>query len=320
MEINDDVLISYILGEASPETSQQIDAWIKADAANKKRYEEFRLIWEKSLDISYNGELDAQASLKRLKDKANLQDKLSANIVPIKPSGLWLKIAATLLILAGCGLFYIYQHNYRTIQLASTNDVKVDTLSDGSIITLNKSSAITYPVKFRGDNRQVTLKHGEAFFNVAKNSANPFIISSGGATIRVIGTSFNVKNKAGNVEVIVETGIVEVMRDSHSLTLVKGEKALVQKNSFMLRKEKNPDLLYNYYRSKEFVADNTPLWRMVEVLNEAYNSKIVIARKELRNLPLNTTFKDESLDDILTIICRTFGITVEQRDGLILIK
>lgn len=320
MEINDDVLITYMLGEALPETSQQVAEWINANAANKKQYEQFRIIWDKSLDFTYNGEPNAHASLQRLKQKAHLQNKSKTKIGYVNTKMLWLKIAATILVIAGCGFFYIYQHHYRTIQLASTNAVKVDTLSDGSIVTLNKESTMTYPVNFRGNERKVILNRGEAFFNVAENRAKPFIISSGGTTIRVVGTSFNVKKKASDIEVIVETGIVQITQNSHSITLVKGEKALVEKNSSMLRKEKNPDLLYNYYRSKEFVAENTPLWRMVDVLNEAYNTKIVIARKEAKYLPLNTTFKNESLDNILAIICRTFGTTVEQKDGLIVIK
>ncbi len=320
MEINDDVLISYLLGEVSPETRQQVAAWIDADAANKKRYEQFQMIWDKSFDDAYDGECDAAASLQRLKEKAHRQSKRSAKTVAINSRALWLKIAATILILAGCGLYYNYQHRYRSMEMVSANEVKVDTLSDGSVITLNKASKMTYPVNFSGNERKVTLNQGEAFFDVAKNGAKPFIISTGGTTIRVVGTSFNVRNKSGRIEVIVETGVVQVMHDGRSIILVKGDKVLVHNNSSVLRKQKNPDLLYNYYRSKEFVAENTPLWRMVEVLNEAYDAKIVIARKGLRDMPLNTTFKDESLDDILAVICRTFGTKIEQKDGSTIIK
>jgi ferric-dicitrate binding protein FerR (iron transport regulator) len=80
------------------------------------------------------------------------------------------------------------------------------------------------------------------------------------------------------------------------------------------------DKLYNYYRSKEFVCDDTPLWKLVEVLNEAYGVNIVIENKELRGLRLNTTFNNESLDTILDIVSQTFGITYTKEADRIILK
>ena len=320
MEINDDILISYILGETSPETAERVTDWINADKVNSQRYIQFKVLWETSRNFEYNGVLNSQVSLQIFKEKAATRKKGDGKVVALNRKNSWLKIAAAVLIFAGCNIFYLYQHNFKQIQLATHNEVKTDTLSDGSIITLNKTSLLKYPVRFGGKQRNLILTHGEAFFNVAKNKAKPFIISTGSTTIRVVGTSFNVKTKADAVEVIVETGIVQVSQNGNTVLLKPGEKVLVKHNSALFRKEKNPDHLYNYYRSKEFVADNTPLWRLVQVLNEAYESKIIIGRKELNNQPLNTTFKNESLDDILVIISRTFGATIERKNGLIVIK
>jgi ferric-dicitrate binding protein FerR (iron transport regulator) len=88
----------------------------------------------------------------------------------------------------------------------------------------------------------------------------------------------------------------------------------------VLRKVANTDQLYNYYRSKLFVADNTPLWRVVEILNEAYDANIVIENDQHRDLPLTTTFKDESLDNILHIITETFKITAVKENGKIILR
>jgi transmembrane sensor len=320
MEMNDDILISYLLGEASPQTAERVTDWINSNEVNKQRYKQFKELWETSKNINYSGTLDPQASLRKLKEKAATRKKRDVKIVTLNRKNFWLKIAAAILIFTCCGIFYFYQRNFKDIEVATNKDVKVDTLSDGSIVTLNKATLLKYPVRFAGKQRNVILTHGEAFFNVAKNKSMPFIISTGGTTIRVVGTSFNVKNKADTVEVIVETGMVLVTQNGTTVSLKPGEKVLVNHGSAVFTKEKNPDRLYNYYRSKEFVANNTPLWRMVQVLNEAYESKIIIGRKELNELPLNTTFKDESLDDILVIISRTFGTTVEKKNGIIILK
>jgi hypothetical protein len=55
-------------------------------------------------------------------------------------------------------------------------------------------------------------------------------------------------------------------------------------------------------------------------LNEAYEAHIVIGRKELENMPLTTTFNNESLDTILDIIAQTFSASLEKKDGQVIIK
>lgn len=88
-------------------------------------------------------------------------------------------------------------------------EVRVVTLEDGSVITLNTSSAIR--VRFETDRRVVVLDEGEALFDVAKDRARPFIVEAGATAVRAVGTSFAVKRlAAAPVEVLVREGVVEV--------------------------------------------------------------------------------------------------------------
>lgn len=319
MEINDDLLISYLLKEASDDQAKQVEEWRAKDVSNESRFKQFRLIWESSRKIEFEGQSDAQASLLRLKQKATEQKPQHKSSV-LHYTNFWIKIAAAILVLAGGAWLYITLQAIPEIVLATEAEVKTDTLSDGSVITLNKKTVLKYPEKFSGRQRNVLLAKGEAFFSITPNKNIPFIISTGGAAIKVVGTSFNVKNKNGNVEVIVETGIVEVSKKDKMVSLKPGEKVLIKLNTNELIKENNSDKLYTYYRSREFVANDMPLWRMVQVLNEAYDSHIIILNKELNNLPLNTTFKNESLDNILQVITHTFKITAEKRNNQIILK
>jgi transmembrane sensor len=160
---------------------------------------------------------------------------------------------------------------------------------------------------------------GEAFFHVSPDKKKPFIIRVNDVTIRVVGTSFNVRSANGITEVIVETGVVQVTHHNKTVELRKDEKIKVQQKDSALVKDKVQDRLYNYYRSKQFVCDNTPLWKLVEILNEAYNSNIVIENPKLRGLLLTAPFDNESLDRILEVIHETFNIKViKQQDRIIL--
>lgn len=320
MEMNDDILISYLLGEVSADQAREIETWRLENPNNELRFKRFQVIWNTTKKLDLKDPIDASDSLSRLKNKINDQRSEKLTIVQLQPKYSWLKAVAAFILISGVAWLYTTTQVVHNLKATTAQLVEIDTLSDGSVITLNRNSVLEYPSKFENKNRQVALVKGEAFFNVTPDPEKPFLIKSGKMLIRVVGTSFNVKLKDGALEVIVETGKVQVSNGGSHIFLEPGEKITVYENTRVLGKEKTPDHLYNYYRTKEFVADDTPLWRMVQALNEAYDSHIIIENSAIRNLPLNTTFKNESLDDILDVISRTFKISVEKKQRQILLK
>jgi len=84
-------------------------------------------------------------------------------------------------------------------------------LADGSVVFLNTDTKIE--VRFTEDVRAISLLHGEAQFDVAKNPRRPFIVSAGDTRVRAVGTSFTVSNLPKKpVQVLVKEGIVELQR------------------------------------------------------------------------------------------------------------
>lgn len=136
----------------------------------------------------------------------------------------------------------------------------------------------------------------------------------------MVGTSFNIREGKGKTEVIVETGIVQVIYKQDLVELQAGEKITIEQSSGQSKKEAQTDKLYDYYRTKKFTCDNTPLWKLAEVLGEAYDIEIIITNPAIRNLPLTTRFEEESLDNILSIIAQTLEIKVEKSAGKIILK
>jgi hypothetical protein len=101
------------------------------------------------------------------------------------------------------------------------------TLPDGTKVSLNRGSKISYPSTFEGQTREITLQ-GEAFFDVAHDAQHPFIIHAQGADIKVLGTSFNVNAYSKQVKVWVKTGKVQVKKSASVIQLLPGEQAEVQ--------------------------------------------------------------------------------------------
>jgi ferric-dicitrate binding protein FerR (iron transport regulator) len=184
---------------------------------------------------------------------------------------------------------------------------------------LNKNSSISYSSKFTGSQRKVELR-GEAFFTVRTDKKRPFVIHVNDITVTVVGTSFNVKSIGSSTQVVVETGVVRVTKNNKTVELRRGEKLETRQADTAMIKKEVTDQLHKYYRTKEFVCDRTPLWKLVEVLNEAYDANITIENDKLNSLLLTTTFYNESLDKILSIIEQTFQISVVRTNDQIILQ
>lgn len=324
MPIDDDLLVKYLVGEATPAEAEAIQNWIAASPANRQEYDNFKLIWDESQHIASTKNVDEDAAYLRLQKRLNNTAPTTTQPAQVRKmkTSWWIGIAASLLLVCTVAWLTI-SHYYDNkaiafVKINSEAQTRAQTLPDGSVITLNSHSTLIYPEKFTGKIRPVTMQ-GEAFFKVTPDKTKPFIIKVNGVTVRVVGTSFNVKSRDGKTQVIVETGIVNVSEKTKNINLNPGEKVLVTKKDGLLAKESIKGRLYNYYATHELVCDETPLHELVSSLNEIYYAHIVIGNKAIANLPITTVFKDQSLDQVLLVISETFRIKVERgRKGIVL--
>lgn len=338
--MNDELLVSYLLGEAGGEQRQLVERWIAASDRNQKYYEQFRTIWEQSIKLAPTLEVDERAAWLRFRMRIEAagvpgssrgavnaeaagvrEDLVSPRPAPVrKLSRMLVAAASVLLAVAIVALVYFVSNRQpsASLTIASVDSVRTTSLPDGSVVTLNKQSQIRYPSRMNRTERRVQLK-GEAFFEVEPDPAKPFIVEVNDVTITVLGTSFNVKAMGDSVAVHVKTGRVRVERKNKNVLLEKNESVVVS-NKDSMQAEPVDGELYDFYRSREFVCDNTPLWKLVRALNEAYGSNIIIGDSTIRQLPLTATFQDQPLEDILEIISQTFDISVGRDNGRIILK
>lgn len=324
LHISDDLLVKYMLNEAMPGEALQVKDWLEANDTNRKYYEHFKLIWDESQTLAANITVDENAAWEKF--KARIQQPVTEKVSKAKTVRFSfirkVQIAAAMLLLA-VGLWWVYNTVNKPgviamIDKQSFSNTLIDTLSDGSIVTLNKNTTVSYPSSFNAKTRTVKLK-GEAFFKVTPDKAKPFIVDAGDVTVTVVGTAFNVKNYDSATQVIVESGIVKVSKGDQSIQLYKGEQVLIKNDNAPLKKTIVKDSLYNYYRSKQIICNNTPLHDVIETINQAYDSHIILDDDALKQLRLSTTFKDESLETVIDVIQQTFNLRVRQQgDSIIL--
>jgi len=119
----------------------------------------------------------------------------------------WLAIAASVLIVTvGTGAWW--QSVHYPLYSTDTGERRSITLADGSTVDLNARSKLR--VEFSKNERRVELLDGQALFQVAKDKNRPFIVASGEATVRAVGTQFDVYRKDSGTTVTVLEGRVAV--------------------------------------------------------------------------------------------------------------
>ncbi|MDB5159604.1 MAG: hypothetical protein JWR50_4311 [Mucilaginibacter sp.] len=115
-------------------------------------------------------------------------------------------------------------------------------LPDGTQVTLNAASSITYPVVFSGGERLVQLT-GEAYFEVAKDKLHPFKVNSGLQTVTVLGTHFNINayDNETTVKTTLLEGSVDVTAGSAETKITPGQQAILSPNGQFSKKSVDLD-------------------------------------------------------------------------------
>ena len=195
-------------------------------------------------------------------------------------------------------------------------------LPDSSTVVLNSQSLLSYPEKFMGKERNVSLK-GEAFFKVKKNPRKPFNVHSSEITTTVLGTSFNILEAEGDVTVTVATGKVKVMdtNKKDGVVLFPDEQVLfnTKTSEFILKKTDA-----NYYSgwSKGYIFfNNMKLEKAFTQLEKWYNVSIECNSPEISNRTIQSKYQNESLEFILKDMEFIFDLKYEYiNDTSIVIK
>jgi len=202
-------------------------------------------------------------------------------------------------------------------------------LADGSIVWLKNNSALTYPAKFDGATRNVTLQ-GEALFEVAKDPKHPFMIQCGDLTTTVLGTSFNIRSRGNDVEVVVLTGKVSLSSSTKSMgdianpiQIVPNEKAVYHKAEKHLAKmESLKEETIAAVEGTEYNMhfEDTRMDEIVRRIEGKFNKQVSLENAKLANCVVTADFTDQSLVKTLDILSSVLAIEYDIRENKIILK
>jgi transmembrane sensor len=164
--------------------------------------------------------------------------------------------------------------SYNTLTLPRGNKPIRLLLSDGSIVWLNAASSITYPTAFAGTERKVSIT-GEAYFEVAKNSAMPFFVSHKDMVVKVLGTHFNVNSYDDEqvAKITLLEGAVRVSGGEKIKILRPGQQAELSNKDIKLNSEVNIDEVMAW-KNGQFYFNGTDMITMMRQIEKYYNVEV----------------------------------------------
>ena len=305
IEITEAILFSYFNNELKEAEMKQVDKWKGDNTENESIFNETKSIWEITGNVKIKPVVvDENKAWDKVFDKIE-----NDNVVQLRPNGkrIFWGVAAALLVTIGVTYFLNSQNSENEIvELLAGNEIVEDTLSDGSVIALNSNSILTFPENFSKTERRVDLK-GEAFFDVERDENNPFVIDlPNDFEVKVLGTSFNIKaNDADSLtEVFVSSGKVEVSSKLESITLVKGEKALVNNRTGKIEKIASPtsENTELFWMEKSLDYESTPISEVVIELQTVYSEEIMLDTCLNPDFPIRTHQKNKTLAEVLEVL------------------
>jgi transmembrane sensor len=249
-----DIIVSYLSGNATSEEKLLLNNWMKESPENLKIFSEIKQSWIASAILAtpanFNNLNAYHTVISKIDNTSNIADKI---VLTPNKSGFRniLKVAAILILMMSIGAtlsFFITKTVY-TKQIKGTcffeapiGSRAIATLPDGTKIWLNAGSRIEYSSDYNKQKREVQLS-GEGFFKVKTDPSKPFLVKTGNLTIKATGTTFNVK--AYPSEKSVTTTLVEGKVE------IKGTDANNQMFSYLMK----PKQKVTYFSDNKLFAN-----------------------------------------------------------------
>lgn len=179
------------------------------------------------------------------------------------------------------------------------------TLADGTKVWINSESKLRYPVRFTENTREVYIS-GEAFFEVKKDATKPFIVNTSKGKVKVLGTSFNIRdyNNDSNVFTTLVEGSVDLIskkKDKH-LLLEPSEQGVFLGNG-TISKEKVDVRLFTSWKDGRFIFHKQRLDYIMEVLSRWYDIEVFFLNESQKDILFSGDIKRyEEFDKILEML------------------
>lgn len=311
IQINDEVLTAYLKGEIDATTAVAVEAWYDASAENRKLLGQLYYILFVNDRINVATEINVEQSLKQL--KARMHPRRSIRFGRIA----WRVAAAVMIAAFVTGFVATVSLSERLskplmvfTQLGERSQV---VLPDGTKVWLNSCSQVEYSSSLFARERRVTM-NGEAYFEVTPDEHAPFVVSTNGLDVRVLGTKFNIRNdddKHQITTVLLEGSVLAYAsgyEESTSIRLRPSQELIfdTETKNMQLRNCEVAERSINWIEGRFRFEQNT-FEQIVAELKRYYNVDVRFMDEQLKQERFSGDFKvEDGIYHIMSVLQLTY--------------
>lgn len=192
-------------------------------------------------------------------------------------------------------------------------------LSDGTKVHLNAESQLTYPICFNSKERIVQVE-GEAYFDVAPDKEHPFIVQTPHTSVRVTGTSFNVRAYADEQteSTTLISGSVKINSGTEDFELVPNQHFTYDKSTGKSTVTNVNTDLYTSWESGSFIFMNVPLENVMSYLSKWYGFKYAFEDDAAKKVQIGAYLnRYANMNPIIDMIMELNMVDIKQREGVL---
>jgi transmembrane sensor len=285
---------------ADAANDSEFNRWLDADIRHRVAYLKLEAAWQRS---------------ERLRELKPLDRAADPDLLRIHRRPWPAAIAASVSVLAlAIGAWAYVEFRWQRYETPVGGLSRV-VLDDGSIIDLNTNSAVR--VRLRRI-REVELERGEGRFEVAPDSARPFVVTAAGANVRALGTAFTVRLRApARVDVVVSEGRVAIASEqvSRAPPLYANEAAVVLPNRVSVTRI-GPQLLARRlaWTSGRIVLQGETLSEAIAEFNR-YNARQLAFEPAIATLPVAGNFTATDPESFAAALASAFHLRIDPSSG-----
>lgn len=335
--IDSALLARFLSNECSDPERDQVEAWIREQPGRRRMMQRMAAVWETQddqLETSDVGrlwqEVAHRAGISIAPEAPDPVDR-EIHLLPRRRTYRLLRYAAVLV--GAIGLPYLATRAFHTWpehqQAPALKTIAVETgrrarvtLDDGTAITLDAGSTLTYPEAPDGGIRVVTFE-GEGYFEVAGDPQRPFVIHTHQATVRVLGTRFAVRawERDRRVQVAVVEGEVSLRArggdPGESVVIAAGQGSVLLDGGAPTQPQAVDVEAYLDWMRDELAYDDAPLGEVMHRLERWYGVRFALADTSVAGERVTVHIEKRSLEDALEMISALTGLACEHEGDVV---
>jgi transmembrane sensor len=309
------LILAYLKGELLPEEQAEFQAWLKLSEDNQRLVSDYRKIWQITVPSNSSKFFQSDLEWRKFEEAMQNDPALTGKKVLLRPY--WHKIAAAVVLIAASlsVIYLLIGPNQDIVFQTSENTLRL-LLPDSSEVWLNAKSRLAYSDSYM--RQRIVELEGEAFFNVRKNASGSFIVKTEDATVKVLGTSFNVRSYADDLytEVIVVTGKVSFgpKNEDENVVLTPGATGTLGRAGHRLAMDTTVEENALAWKNKALTFSNTPMEKVIRVLQVYFKRNIYIENKEILSCRFTGTFDDPTIAEVMETLSVALDLKVTEQE------